>query len=190
MKGHEFGLKRQREEKKGAHRILENAMKLFYMFATVAVALWAGETGDLFATIRQGDHSAVARMIAKGANVNAARADGVTPLLQAVLTSDVKMVKLLIAKGADVKARNTSINVTALHASVFNPEMTKLLLDAGAEPDAATSSGQTPMFGAVVRGGASPVLRMLMDKGANVNAIRTAGAKRPPLTIAVASAGW
>jgi ankyrin repeat protein len=162
-------------------------MKLLWLFLTAASTLLAEEAG-LFDAIRQGNHSGVSGLLANGANVNAARADGVTPLMQAVLTSDVRMVKLLIAKGADVKARNTPIHVTALHAAVFNPEMTKLLLDAGAEPDAATSSGQTPMFGAVVRGGASPVLRMLMDKGANVNAIRTAGAKRPPLTIAVASA--
>ena len=73
-------------------------MKL--LFAVVTFALWADDSTELFTAIRQGDHVAVARLIGKGADVNAPRADGATPLLQAVLTSDARMLKLLVEKGA------------------------------------------------------------------------------------------
>ncbi len=131
-------------------------------------------------------------MLAKGTSVNAPGADGIAPLLQAAIASDAKMVKLLIGKGADVGARHATSGVTALHAAVSNAAMTKLLLEAGADPNAATPQGQTPMFGAVVRGGSSSILRSLMDRGANVNALRGPGtdasAKRPPMATAVGAA--
>ena len=146
-------------------------MKL--LFAVVTFALWADDSTELFTAIRQGDHVAVARLIGKGADVNAPRADGATPLLQAVLTSDARMLKLLVEKGADVKGRSAQ-GLTALHAAVYDPRLTKLLLDAGADPNAALADGKTPLFGAVVRGGSSPVLDLLIQHGASVDAKRTA----------------
>jgi hypothetical protein len=155
-------------------------MKVCAALVVITSALCAGEGGDLFSAIRQGDHAAVSRLYAQSPDPGA--------LLQAVLTSDAKMVKLLLAKGADVNARHGSSGVTVLHAAAFSPELTRILLAAGADANAATTSGHTPLFGAVVRGGSSPVLQLLLDKGANVNALRGGAAKRPALATAVTSA--
>ncbi|MDX1980470.1 MAG: ankyrin repeat domain-containing protein, partial [Bryobacteraceae bacterium] len=78
---------------------------------TLALAgglLHAADPADLFTAIRQGNHALAARLAGNGADVNGPNPSGITPLLQAVLTSDLKMVRLLIAKGANVKAPGDS----------------------------------------------------------------------------------
>lgn len=77
----------------------------------------AGEL--LFHAIRQGNHAEAAKLIADGVSANAQPPDGMPTLLYAVVTSDTRMVKLLIEKGADVNAK-TSFGVTALHAAVYD----------------------------------------------------------------------
>ena len=56
-------------------------------------------------------------LIAKGADVNAKTADGLTALFAAILGYDKEMVELLIAKGADVNVRGflgmTPLNMAA-----------------------------------------------------------------------------
>ena len=53
--------------------------------------------------IQQGDFNAVKRMIEAGANVNKKSA-GMTPLMYAARHNKVEILKLLIAKGANLKA--------------------------------------------------------------------------------------
>src|SRR5204863_2679114 len=65
----------------------------------------AGET--LFNAIRQGNHAEAAKLIAGGVSANAQLANGMPTLLHAVITSDAKMLKLLIDKGADVNAQTS-----------------------------------------------------------------------------------
>ena len=160
-------------------------MKQLIAFFTLTVSLQCAESTGLFDAIRQGNHALAARLIDQGADKNAARGDGLTPLLQAVITSDLKMVKLLIAKGAEVKAKNES-GITALHAAAFDSRIVGALIQAGADPNAATSDGQTPVFGALVRGGATPVVKLLLDGGANLNLTRGT-TKVPPLRAAIAT---
>ena len=49
-----------------------------------------------------------------GANPNAAVGAGQTPLMAAARTGSLETVRLLLAKGADVKARETGLGHTAL----------------------------------------------------------------------------
>ena len=69
----------------------------FLMFP--ANAARATPLGDAVAF---GDVAAVRDLIAKGADVNAAEKDGVTPLLQAVLSADDEVLAALIEAGAAV----------------------------------------------------------------------------------------
>ena len=100
-------------------------------------------------------------------------ADDSTELFTAIRQGDHVAVARLIGKGADIKGKSAQ-GLTALHAAVYDPRLTKLLLDAGADPNAALADGKTPLFGAVVRGGSSPVLDLLIQHGASVDAKRTA----------------
>jgi len=128
----------------------------------------------LFTSIREGRHAEAERLLDTENAVNAAREDGITPLLHAVITSDARMVKLLIDKGADVNAK-TAGGVAPLHAAVYDLEKTRLLLGAKADANVATAVGATPLISAVARRGSLPILEALVAAGADVNAMFRVG---------------
>jgi ankyrin repeat protein len=53
-----------------------------------------------------GDTAAVQQLLQTGADINAARSDGVTPLFMASLKGRADVVKLLLDKGANASAAN------------------------------------------------------------------------------------
>ena len=74
--------------------------------------------------------------------VNAARADGLTPLMLAVQKEDLPMVSLLLRKGAGVNAQDKE-GRTSLHWAAVqgNLPITDLLLGKGAELDTKDAEG-------------------------------------------------
>lgn len=87
-----------------------------------------------------------------GANVNARDERGLTPLHTAAVWGHVELARMLIAAGADVNARDRR-NETPLHLvasrrvpplSVY-ADMTRLLLERGARPNARAADGTTPL---------------------------------------------
>jgi len=136
-----------------------------------------GATGDadeygltaLHRAAERGDIAEVRRLLAAGADVNAAGAmDGCTPLHLAA--EHEAMAAFLIRNGADVKARAV-FGDTPLHlaARENNVAVARLLLNRGAEVDAADGFGQTPLHGAARRGSID-VARLLLERGADPNA--------------------
>src|SRR2546425_3425944 len=85
--------------------------------------------------------------------------------MHAVIESDTKMMRLLIDGGANVNAKNAS-DSTALMYAATNLAKTRLLLDAGADVKAKGKRGATPMNVAVTTFGSTPVLKLLVAKGA------------------------
>lgn len=83
-----------------------------------------------------GDREKVSYLLAKGASVTARWKVGRTPLLiAATYDGSVEVVRLMIGKGADVKAKDTSgISVLEAAASVNNLEAARLLLANSADP--------------------------------------------------------
>jgi ankyrin repeat protein len=142
-----------------------------YLFvaAFLLVSAQTPASEPLFHAIRQGNHDEVARLIAGGISANAQLPNGMPTLLHAVVTSDARMLKLLLERGADVNAQ-TPFGITALHAAVYDLEKTKLLLSAKANPNAATVNGITPLMGAVSRGGALAITQALVQAGAEAKA--------------------
>lgn len=93
-------------------------------------------------------HSELARMLfERGADVNAAaeNAQRVAPVHAAAAVQDRATMEVLLARGADVHAKQ-QMEYTALHgaASRGDVEMAKLLLAHGADRDARASDGMRP----------------------------------------------
>src|SRR5205823_9989894 len=94
---------------------------------------------------------------------------GETPLMTASRTGILGPVKALLAKGAEVNAREHK-GQTALmwSAAEGNLEVVDALLKAGADFRTPLASGFTPLFFAV-REGRSAVVFRLLEAGAEVN---------------------
>ena len=98
-----------------------------------------------------------------------AACDKNSPLMDKVIAGDKAAVSELIAKGADVNARN-SYGWTALsHAArAGNAELVKLLLAHGADVNSRDQTGWTPLMRAAMKGHVEAV-RVLLEHGAEVN---------------------
>src|SRR4051812_25040329 len=121
-------------------------------------------------TARNGDRDALRALLRKGADVNAAEADGSTALHWASYRDDVESADLLLRSGARVNAAN-DLGVTPLWTASQNGSvaMVSRLLRAGADPNAALLSGETALMVAA-RSGYPEVVQQLLSKDAKVNA--------------------
>jgi ankyrin repeat protein len=108
-----------------------------------------------------------------GANVNLASKKGRTALLVAAMSDhSADIVKLLMAKGADLKAVDF-LKTTPLRAAALgsDTETIRMLIDAGVDVNAADLPGITPLMMAAGWSGNLRAVQMLLAKGANVNAV-------------------
>ena len=110
-------------------------------------AMWSGHTGM------------VDLLLAKGAHANTE--DGAKALYDAASSGDIVQARNLISAGADV-AWVHECGFTALYVAIHNPEMVKLLLQAGADVNAVTD-GDTPMLEEFVRFGSTEAVLSLLD---------------------------
>lgn len=109
-----------------------------------------------------------------------------SPVADAAMAGDREAVRALIRSGADVDAAQGD-GMTALHwaAERGDPDLTRLLLEAGARGTVVTRlGGYTPLHLAA-RAGAGPVVRLLVEGGAPAD--RAADNGTTPLHFAAAS---
>ena len=138
---------------------------VLFLFLVCNRVTFAAGSPELLVAIRDGDHARVQKLLRAGADVNTADSDGTTALMHSVVESDLKMMKLLIDGHADVNAKN-ALDSTALMYAATNFGKAKLLVDAGADVKAKGKRGATPMSVAVTTFGSTPVLKLLVSKGA------------------------
>ena len=93
----------------------------------------------------------------------------------------VRIMKALLAAGANVKARNKWGAMPLQFAATRRPELVALLLEAGADVKAADANGTTALHTAA-HGGQRAIAQTLLDRGAEVNAEEKGGVT--PLLIA------
>jgi ankyrin repeat protein len=105
---------------------------------------------------------------------------GRTPLMVAAEIGDVAAVRAQL-EGANVNAAD-STGMTALHYGVRDLGKVRLLLERGANPDAKTRQGQTPLLLAASTAGSLEIVRALVAKGADPKTAGPAG--RNGLTLA------
>ena len=127
---------------------------------------------DFLAAVTRGDAAEVRALLDRGADVNARNDNGDSALMLAVLYGDADLVKLLLDRKADPKHANEA-GATALHWAMDNPAEVEALLAAGADPNAITTWGYTPLMAAVVRQDSAAVVPILLEHGADPN--RTSG---------------
>ena len=77
----------------------------------------AAPDSQLVDAVRNGDRATALKLIEQRVNVNAASADGTTPLHWAVHRNDADIVERLIKAGANVNARNEYGSTPLLEAA-------------------------------------------------------------------------
>jgi ankyrin repeat protein len=86
--------------------------------------------------------------------------------------------------GADTNKRNDA-NATALMWAARDLEKTRLLADHGADVNARSDELRTPLMIAARRAGAAPIVKFLLDKGANPNPNAKPATESSPLLEAL-----
>jgi ankyrin repeat protein len=129
-----------------------------------------GADAGVFTAIRENRIAAL-----KGADLTVRDRRGNTPLLYAASFGSVDAVRVLIAAGADVNARN-GFDITPLIGSASNLEKVRLLVEHGAEVNAKTKQGRTALMIAAACDGCSEVVKLLLAKGADAKVKDTGGA--------------
>ena len=120
-------------------------------------------------TLRSGDVAEFRKQIESDASlVNARAIGGATPFMFAALYGDTSLLQWLLARGANPNARNDA-NATALIWATGRLDKVRTLVDAGADVNARSNDGRTALFIAAGQASATPVLRYLLDRGANPN---------------------
>ena len=149
---------------------------------------------------RHGKLQLVKALLARGANPNArltkpppgfsggyAEPIGATPFFLAAAAADVEMMRLLLAAGADPSLTTKSNTTPLMAAAAVNRKLSEsavteeqsieavtLLLDLGADARAISANGENALFGSAYRGW-NRLIQLLVEKGANVNAVSKAG---------------
>jgi ankyrin repeat protein len=124
---------------------------------------------------QQGNRDGVRALLTQGADVNAARADGMTALHWAAWRGDAELAQQLIYAGANVAATTRLGSYTPLMFAARNghPDVVKVLLGAGASPSTTDAYGTTPLMLAA-ESGLTASLTALLQHGADVNAKESA----------------
>src|SRR5678815_2814956 len=142
--------------------------------AAAAAVVWlvlagSAQAQTLADRIQAGDRRAAMELVAKGADVNQAQADGTTPLHWAVYRFDRELVQTLLKKGARVNVVNRyGASPLSEAVRVANVEITEMLLEAGADANVENEDGQTPLMLAARTGNVALATR-LVQRGADIN---------------------
>ena len=133
-----------------------------------------GANRDLFEASQLRTASEVKAALAAGADPNARRRGGDTPLhLAAIWNDNPSVITALIEGGADPGARIRLRRRTPLHlAARFNdnPSVITALIEGGADPGARDDDGETPLHAAAELNNNLSVMAALIEGGADPGA--------------------
>jgi uncharacterized delta-60 repeat protein len=138
------------------------------LFLTVCIMLatvfnHSASTRQLLSAIHSNNGEAAEQAIQHGADVNARSNSGATPIFNVVQNNHIDLFNLLAQAGADLKARDKH-GFTLLHW-VSNPDIAKALITAGADVNAQTIDGRTPLQSAALNNHIE-IAKLLLNAGA------------------------
>lgn len=147
--------------------------------------------GLLAAAAARGDSAEVGRLVAAGADPNAAGRDGMLPLHWAYMARSDAGVRALLVAGADPNRRNLGPRLTpgsgagvspiAFAVADRDPRWLSLYLAHGGDPNGPGRQGEPLIFDAVTAHDL-PRVRMLVEHGAHLNA--RGAARQTPVMLA------
>jgi uncharacterized protein len=149
-------------------------MRLRYLLLTfLATGAWATPGIEMVDAIRLQQPERAQQLLAVGAEVNAADADGSTALQWAAHHGYTELASALLRAGANVRHVN-DYGATALAEAAVRGDVAliRALLKAGADPDSANRRGQTALM-LVARTNNVAAAQELLRHGANPNAVET-----------------
>lgn len=155
---------------------------------------------DLVKAAEAGDATLVKELLAAGAAVNEATADGMTPLMFAAACGKIEILSLLLARGADINvARKDGVTALALAAFFGHHQIVRELVARGADPATIGRFRVALEEWARARGWASVTPEPIMNDRRNVgqgfpeqnvdltDSIKTTGATKGELPISSAA---
>ena len=146
----------------------------------------AGETALLIASF-YGNLGLVVWLLANGADPDVLDRKNKSALFHAISKNHVDTVAALLNKGARVDVAHNAGKDPLLFLALRNPEMVRLLVEAGADVNLANSAGTAPINLATAHGDRE-VVEKLIDKGADINYEESNGWR--PIFIAVYVASY
>lgn len=127
------------------------------------------KAAQIMEALRNRDSRTFTEMLGKFPNaVNLKGPGGSTPLMYAALYGDADAVRRLLKGGADPNLHNDA-GATAIMWAVSDLEKTQLLLKAGANVNARSDDKRSALLIAAGRYGSGPVVKLLLDHGADVS---------------------
>jgi ankyrin repeat protein len=134
----------------------------------------------LFEAMARGDNAEAKRILALGADPNEGRFLGFSPVFFAVQNQDLDLLRAMVAKGADLNAKDRTGSTTLMWAA-FNETgdaaLVNELLRLGVDPNTANQSGETALTWALRRG-YTPAVSALKKAGASDTAMIKASAEK------------
>ena len=143
---------------------------------TAALLVVTASADSIHDAARNGDLTGVQAELNKGANVNAKREGGATPLHDATEGGHEEIVELLIVAGANLHARTNTMmgggGWTPLHSAVSHGYrgIVELLIVYGTDVDTRDSAGKSGLHDAALQGH-KEIVELLISKGADLDAV-------------------
>jgi len=143
------------------------------LFGDIKSHFEAGNGATALHAACENDHLNVVKvLVAAGVNVDSTAMQGVTPLYSSITYNHPEITRYLATHGASLNVRMKRDGATALFVAASFPRAgavhTKILLQAGADPNVANNDGATALIAAASLGRAEIVQLLLQSGRANI----------------------
>jgi ankyrin repeat protein len=137
-----------------------------------ALALAAPADSPVADAAMRGDIKTVRALLQQGADVNAARPDGMTALHWAAEKNDAELADMILYAGGNPKAVTRIGAYTPLHVASRQGSIAVVekLLKAGADVNVRTTNSGVSALHLAAASGNAPLVNLLLDNGAQINA--------------------